>query len=104
MVAVGAIQAAREAGLHVPDDISITGFDNIPLAAAFDPPLTVMSQPTEQEGHLAAELLLARIERPGEIREPRELTLECNLIVRASTAPPAGRRRKARSARTTRKA
>jgi len=94
MVAVGAIQAAREAGLHVPDDISITGFDNIPLAAAFAPALTVMSQPTEEEGHLAAELLLARIERPAEVREPRELTLECNLIVRASTAPPAARRRR----------
>ena len=93
MVAVGAIQAVREAGLNVPEDISITGFDNIPLAAAFAPPLTVVSQPTEEEGNLAAEMLLARIERPAEIRDARELTLECNLIVRASTAAPPPRPR-----------
>jgi DNA-binding LacI/PurR family transcriptional regulator len=85
--AVGALQALREAGLRVPEDISLAGFDNIPLASAVSPALTTVSQPTEEEGRLAAEFLIARIERPHEDIARRELTLECNLIVRASTAP-----------------
>jgi DNA-binding LacI/PurR family transcriptional regulator len=85
--AVGALQALREAGLRVPEDVSLAGFDNIPLASAVSPALTTVSQPTEEEGRLAAEFLIARIERPQEDIAPRELTLECNLIVRASTAP-----------------
>jgi len=85
--AVGALQALREAGLRVPDDLSLAGFDNIPLASVVSPALTTVSQPTEEEGRLAAEFLIARIERPHEDIARRELTLECNLIVRASTAP-----------------
>src|SRR5262249_11131428 len=84
--AVGALQALREAGLRVPEDISIAGFDNIPLASAVSPALTTVSQPTDEEGRLAAEFLIARVERPHEDIARRELTLECNLIVRASTA------------------
>jgi DNA-binding LacI/PurR family transcriptional regulator len=85
--AVGAMQALKEAGLSIPDDISLAGFDNIPLASAVSPALTTVSQPTEEEGRLATEFLIARIERPHEDIARRELTLECNLIVRASTAP-----------------
>jgi LacI family transcriptional regulator len=85
--AVGALQALREAGLRVPEDLSLAGFDNIPLASVVSPALTTVSQPTEEEGRLAAEFLIARIERPQEDIARRELTLECNLIVRASTAP-----------------
>jgi LacI family transcriptional regulator len=86
ITAVGAIQAIREAGLSVPEDISVTGFDNIPLAGSIAPALTTMSQSTEKEGELAAEFLLGRLERPNEVIPPRILTLECSLIVRASTA------------------
>lgn len=86
ITAVGAIQAIREAGLSVPEDISVAGFDNIPLAGFIAPALTTMSQSTEKEGELAAEFLLGRLERPDEAIPPRTLTLECNLIVRASTA------------------
>jgi len=85
--AVGALQALREAGLRVPEDVSLAGFDNIPLASVVSPALTTVSQPTEEEGRLAAEFLIARIERPNEDIARRELTLACNLIVRASTAP-----------------
>jgi DNA-binding LacI/PurR family transcriptional regulator len=84
--AVGALQALKEAGVHVPDDLSLAGFDNIPLASVVSPALTTVSQPTEEEGRLAAEFLIGRIERPHEEIARRELTLECNLIVRASTA------------------
>ena len=86
VTAVGALQALKDAGLSVPGDISVTGFDTIPLAAAIAPALTTMSQPTEEEGRLAGEFLIARLERPHEIIAPRTIVLECNLIVRASTA------------------
>ena len=86
VTAIGAIQAIKEAGLSIPGDISVTGFDDIPLAGFIAPALTTMSQPTEKEGELAAEFLLGRLERPDEVIPPRTLTLECNLIVRASTA------------------
>ncbi|MBI4476194.1 MAG: substrate-binding domain-containing protein, partial [Acidobacteria bacterium] len=86
--AIGALQALQEAGLKAPDDISVAGFDNVPLAAVMAPALTTVSQPTEEEGRLAAEFLLARIERPGDEMQKRQLVLECNLIVRASTAAP----------------
>lgn len=86
VTAIGVIQAINEAGLSVPSDISVTGFDDIPLAGFIAPALTTMSQPTEKEGELAAEFLLGRLERPNEAIPPRTLTLECSLIVRASTA------------------
>ena len=88
VTAVGALQALKDAGLRVPADLSVTGFDNIPLAPAIAPALTTMSQPTEEEGRLAAEFLLARLERPEEPIAPRNIVLQCNLIVRASTSPP----------------
>jgi LacI family transcriptional regulator len=84
--AIGALQALKEAGLRTPDDVAVAGFDDIPLAAAISPSLTTVSQPTQEEGRLAAEFLIERIERPGWDAARRELTLECNLIVRASTA------------------
>jgi DNA-binding LacI/PurR family transcriptional regulator len=89
VTAVGALQALKDAGLRVPADISVTGFDNIPLAPAIAPALTTMSHPTEEVGRLAAEFLIARLERPEEAIAPRNIVLQCNLIVRASTAPPA---------------
>jgi LacI family transcriptional regulator len=89
VTAVGALQALKDAGLRVPADISVTGFDNIPLAPAIAPALTTMSHPTEEVGRLAAEFLIARLERPQEPIAPRTIVLQCNLIVRASTAPPA---------------
>lgn len=84
--AIGALQALKEAGLQTPDDVAVAGFDNIPLAAAMSPSLTTVSQPTDEEGRLAAEFLLERIERADRESTRREITLECNLIVRASTA------------------
>jgi LacI family transcriptional regulator len=91
VTAAGALQALKDAGLRVPADISVTGFDNIPLAPAIDPALTTMSQPIEEEGRLAAEFLIARLERPQQAIAPRNIVLECSLIVRASTASPVQR-------------
>jgi DNA-binding LacI/PurR family transcriptional regulator len=85
--ALGAIQALDEAGLRIPDEMAVAGFDNIPMAAAMTPALTTVSQPIEEEGRLAAEFLIGRIEQAADQDLPRrEMLLECNLIVRASTS------------------
>lgn len=83
--AIGAMTAIKEAGLNIPDDIAIMGFDDIPMAVHTAPPLTTVRQPTRRQGQLAAEFLLRRIEG-GEILRREERILECELIVRQSTA------------------
>jgi LacI family transcriptional regulator len=89
VVALGAIGALRDAGLRVPDDISIVGFDDIALSAYFDPPLTTVRLPAFELGQAAGRALLDRIaERPI----PERTLLPTELIVRASTGPGAGRR------------
>lgn len=82
--AIGAISAAKEAGLRIPQDIAIVGYDDVPLAAHTSPPLTTVRQPTREQGKIAAELLLRRM---GAIEPParEERIMECELIVRAST-------------------
>ena len=61
VVALGAIGALREAGRRVPDDVSVVGFDDIPLAAYFDPPLTTVRLPAFELGQAAGRALLERI-------------------------------------------
>lgn len=89
VVALGAIGALRSAGLRVPSDISVVGFDDIPLAAYFDPPLTTVRLPAFELGQAAGRALLERIKVPA--TSSRTL-LSTELIVRASTAPPSSRR------------
>jgi DNA-binding LacI/PurR family transcriptional regulator len=84
VVALGAIGALREAGLRVPDDISVVGFDDIPLAAYFDPPLTTVRLPAFELGQAAGRALLDRI---ADRAVPPRTLLPTELIVRASTAP-----------------
>ena len=86
--AVGAMTAIKEAGLSIPKDIAIVGFDDVPLALHTSPPLTTVRQPMRMQGQLAAEMLLQRI--VGSDREKRiERILNCELIVRRSTVPTA---------------
>ena len=87
VVALGAIGAIRERALRVPDDISVVGFDDIPLAAYFDPPLTTVHLPAYELGQAAGRALLDRIS--GSPTMERTL-LPTELIVRASTAAPRG--------------
>lgn len=83
LVAVGAIQAIRERGLDVPTDIGVACFEDIELASLLHPFLTVMSQPAETFGTIAAQLLLERIgDRATERR--RLVVLQADLIVRES--------------------
>jgi LacI family transcriptional regulator len=84
VVAIGAMAGLREAGLSVPGDISVVGFDAIPLAAYMDPPLTTISVPAYDLGRAAGRAILDRI--GGRPVAGRTL-LPSQLIVRASTAP-----------------
>jgi len=86
VVALGAIGALREAGRRVPDDVSVVGYDDIPLARYFDPPLTTVRLPAYELGHAAGRALLDRI---ADRAMPSRTLLPTELIVRASTAPPA---------------
>jgi DNA-binding LacI/PurR family transcriptional regulator len=88
--AMGAMYAIRDAGLSVPDDIAIVGFDNVPLSAYTTPPLTTVDQTILQQGREAARLILERI-TGDRSRERREICLECNLIIRESTQSKAVR-------------
>ena len=86
MTAFGAISAIRGAGLSVPEDVSVIGFDDITSAAQFFPPLTTIRQPIHQIGRSAVNTLLAMI--AGIDPASPQVTLPTELIVRASTAPP----------------
>lgn len=81
--ALGAMRAFQEAGLRVPEDISVIGFDDIQGAAFSTPSLTTVRQPLAHMGRLAAQTLLARIE--GEKDLPAEIRIEPELVVRQST-------------------
>lgn len=86
-IAVGAIRAIREAGLRVPEDLSIVTFDDLPSEWSMDPFLTVYEQPAYALGQRAAELLLERIE--GLAPEAgRDIVLPGALIVRRSSGAP----------------
>jgi LacI family repressor for deo operon, udp, cdd, tsx, nupC, and nupG len=83
LMALGAIRAARARGLRVPDDISIVGYDDSPLIAFTDPPLTTVRQPVQAMGEAAVSALISEI---GGVRAPRtELLFHPELIVRGST-------------------
>ncbi len=83
LVALGAIEAVRAAGLEVPDDVALVCFDDIEYASRLYPFLTVMEQPAETFGALGAQLLLERIERRAPER-PRVVVLPAEFVVRRS--------------------
>ncbi|MET4583186.1 DNA-binding LacI/PurR family transcriptional regulator [Conyzicola nivalis] len=83
-LALGAIRAVKRAGLSVPADVSVIGFDDSSLMTSTDPPLTTVRQPIELMGRMVVDLLLAQIE--GVDSEPDEYFFEPELVVRGSTA------------------
>ena len=84
--AIGSIRAFLEAGLRVPDDVSVVGFDDIQNSAYISPPLTTVRQPMQRMGEMAARTLLDRIEE--RTNYVAELVIEPELVVRRSTARP----------------
>jgi len=93
--AIGAIRALREAGLRVPQDVSVVGFDDVQSAAYQNPGLTTVRQPLSRMGMLAAETLIRQIAEPGEPPATKQLVVDPELIVRESTCPPPKKRVKA---------
>lgn len=83
LIGIGAISAALNEGLRVPDDIAITGIDDTEIASVYNPPLTSVSLQASERGRLAARLLLERFEDPT--REHRTQTVAPRLAVRQST-------------------
>jgi len=84
-MALGLLHAFHERGIRVPEDVSVVGFDDVPDARHFLPPLTTVRQDFRALGELSVATLLAELE--GD-EVPRRTLLEPELIVRASTAPP----------------
>jgi LacI family transcriptional regulator len=84
LMAIGALRAAHESGVRVPDELSIVGFDDIELSAYTSPPLTTVAQPKERIGALAVDMLLERV--GARRRDARKVVLQPELRVRASTA------------------
>lgn len=82
--ALNLMAALRERGVRVPDDVAVTGFDDIPFARIANPTLTTVAQPAVEQGGTAASMLLAAIES-GEL--PMSVTLPVRLVVRESSTP-----------------
>jgi len=87
LMAVDAMRAIHEAGLSVPDDIAIVGFDGLRSSLITSPPITTAKQPLEQMGQEAVRLLLHRIDNPD--RSPDRFTYPLDMIVRGSTCKDA---------------
>jgi LacI family xylobiose transport system transcriptional regulator len=86
--AFGVYEAARQAGVRIPAQLSVVGFDDISYARWCGPPLTTVQQPFAEMGTAAAKLVLALA--AGETVEHTHVELATTLVVRDSTAPPPG--------------
>lgn len=88
-MAIGAVHAAREAGLRVPEDVSVIGIDDHEMAEFFE--LSTVAQPVHEQGRLAAQLLLDALSARSDAepaRPPQALTVPTRLVVRSTTGPP----------------
>ncbi len=83
LMLLGALAAIRDAGLRIPSDVSVIGFDDTAYAGLLDPPLTTVAQPIYAIGTAAAELLLDRVDR-GYAGAPRTVVLPPKLVARSS--------------------
>jgi LacI family transcriptional regulator len=84
--AAGAIQAVREAGRRMPQDVAVVGFDDLPLAATTEPPLTSVRQPLREMGEAAARMLLAHFD--GAPLPTSPTVIPTTFTVRGSTITP----------------
>jgi LacI family transcriptional regulator len=86
-VAAGAMAALREAGRRVPDDVSVVGYDDVPSAADFNPPLTTVRVPQEELGRTAVKLAM---QRSGGVSGREHVMLGTHVVVRGSVRPVSG--------------
>ena len=82
LMALGALQAIRELGLQIPQDVALMTFDDMPWGASMNPPLSTVAQPVRELGRTAAALLLERLADPS--RAARKIVLETELVLRES--------------------
>jgi LacI family transcriptional regulator len=82
-MALGAMHTIRVRGLRIPEDVAVTGFDDIPEAAWYAPPLTSVSQPLAEMGRQSVRTLLAHVK--DDAKQPNSIPLRADLVVRAST-------------------
>lgn len=83
--AIGAMRAAYAAGLRIPQDLSVVGFDDIDLAPYLEPPLTTVAQPKREMGARAVEMVLALLSGDQQVED---CILPSRLVIRGSTMPP----------------
>ncbi len=84
LTAIGTMAGLRRAGLRVPEDVAIIGYDGLEIASLYDPPLSTIIQPIYEQGAYAMTQLLNKLEG---IEAPEPENLNCTLVVRASTVP-----------------
>jgi LacI family transcriptional regulator len=82
IMAVGAMRALSEAGLRIPVDVAVVGFDDLPLAAHTNPPLTTIRQPAMRTGTVSTEILIEMVEHP--VPQPHRIVLPTELVIRTS--------------------
>jgi LacI family transcriptional regulator len=81
-MALGAMRAIQGAGLRIPQDIAVVGFDDLPQSATFTPPLTTIRQPIKRAGVIAFDTLLDVVEHG--LEPPRRIILPTELVIRQS--------------------
>jgi len=86
VMAFGAMDAVREKGMRIPEDISIIGFDDIPQSSIIHPALTTVRQPLRNMGSVATQMLLDLLKNP--LTPSRRIELPTGLVVRDSCQPP----------------
>jgi LacI family transcriptional regulator len=87
LIAIGAIEALQDANLRCPEDVSVIGYNDMPLTEHLAPPLTTVRMPTAEVGRVAAEAVLSLIEGRAPA-SPVSISLQPQLVERSSTAPP----------------
>jgi LacI family transcriptional regulator len=87
LMALGAINAIHAAGIHIPEDISVVGFDNVLYSSVIEPSLTTIAQPIAEIGRISVVQLLERLQKPE--KEPVQVVLPVQLLTRASCVPVA---------------
>jgi LacI family transcriptional regulator len=85
LMALGAMEALRESGLRIPEDVSLIGFDDIPQMSIAHPKITTVHQPLNEMARTAVKLLLEQLENPE--TPTRRVTLDTTLVIRESTGP-----------------
>ena len=96
LVAIGLCRALTELGLRIPEDVSVVGFDDIPLLGYLPVPLTTIRMPKIEMGRIAAQMLIRHVESK-EVIPPRKVYLSAELVVRSSTRTLAASAKAARS-------